>query len=655
MKSKILLFYLFVFQIISFTSCTKGVENGSDIDSLLSFSLNFEPFKNEGLSQEDINISIDSADSTKVSVVLAYKKRGLITKLVPTVQFIGKKITPSPDTITDFSKPVDFTITPEKGEAKTYTVTVSLSEPSSENKILSFKFEAAKNTGLSEDILGVINPVDSTKISVVLPADKESLISSLIPTIEFVGETIDPLSLVAQNFTTPVNYVVTPEKGEAKTYTVTVSIPQLELEISSVKFEKSKNLNGDDISEFYEKLFITKTPARAKGKDIAEGDATNGYPAEFMFTIQTTDIVENNIYVKLPYNSQLKPLTSEATVTATLGFKSDVDGVSLVLGDSENSNTSITGNTTDITFKVATTDLTKDKLESATPFKLAFKFSKEGFANKVYTMHFKFSETRSDLGTIGPDDFKFTVAATGSINTVTNFTPTGSGSPVAPLADTIVKAHYVTSADANPGTSTNPIEFQLRKSPSDTSNPPGELKTDGVGAADYFKADALKLPDGAYIVLENDDDVNPITGNSSSGTDGQQLKGASGQAKVEYKFTVVAQDGISKKYYKLTINADAPTASASAPAPGSTASTASAAPVVPVAPATPAPTTSTSTTPSRDAPASTDLAAADPDGSAAPPAISTTSDPTAAATGSAGTSTPTGLAPAPASPPVSTG
>ncbi|BAV94029.1 DUF5018 domain-containing protein [Ichthyobacterium seriolicida] len=576
MKSKILLFYLFVFQIISFTSCTKGVENGSDIDSLLSFSLNFEPFKNEGLDKEDINISIDSADSTKISVVLAYKKRELITKLVPTIQFIGKKITPSPDTITDFSKPVAFTITPEKGEAKTYIVTVSVSEPSSENKILSFKFEAAKNTSLSEDIKGVINPADSTKISVVLPVDKESLISSLIPTIEFVGETIDPLSLAAQNFTNPVNYVVTPEKGEAKTYTVTVSIPQLELEISSVEFEKSNNLTDDNISEFYEKLFIAKTPPRAKGKDVAVDASSNGYPAEF--TIQTADIVENDVYVKLPYNSQHQPLTADATVIVTLGFKTAVDGVSSVLGDSDTSKTAITGNTADISFQISKDVFTKENLSVPattvpTPIKQVIKFSKEGFADKVYTMHFKFLDLKSTECTIGQNDFKFTVNATGSINTVTNLTPVGTGA-VTPTANSTIKAHYVTpSSEEGKGTEDKPFEFQLRKSPSDTSNPAGELKSSGVDASAYFKADALILPDGAYIEVSTEttacgsndcNNVNPITGIKTGGSANSSttdLKGpsTSGQ-KIEYKFIVVAQDGTSKKYYKLTINADAPPA-----------------------------------------------------------------------------------------------
>ncbi|BAV95467.1 BspA family leucine-rich repeat surface protein [Ichthyobacterium seriolicida] len=232
MKSKILLFYLFVFQIMSFTSCTKEkkventsdeVKNSSDTVSLTSFSLKFDSDKNKDLSK-DIKGVIDSKDSTKISVVLPYKKRELRKNLVPTIKFIGKKIEPDPSKITDFSKSVAFTITSEKGESKTYTVTVSLSEPSSENKILSFKFKADKNNGLSKDIEGVIDSEDSTKISVALPHSKGKLKTNLVPIIGFAGETIKPDPSKITDFTNPVAFTITSEKGESKTYTVTVSV-----------------------------------------------------------------------------------------------------------------------------------------------------------------------------------------------------------------------------------------------------------------------------------------------------------------------------------------------------------------------------------------------------------------------------------------------
>ncbi|BAV95149.1 hypothetical protein [Ichthyobacterium seriolicida] len=193
---------------------------------------------------------------------------------------------------------------------------------------------------------------------------------------------------------------------------------------------------------------------------------------------------------------------------------------------------------------------------------------------KVVFIH----DTPSNNAIIEPDDFKFTVAASG-INAIANFRTLTT----ARTANSIVKAHYVASTDSDVknGTETKPFEFQLRIGKSSDSNGTaddsanGELpKTNGATATTYFKADALKLPDGAFIEIGTTDcagsgsspttcdNVNPITGiKKTNGATGAttDLKGAASNAKVEYKFTVVAQDGTTKKYYKLTINANAPT------------------------------------------------------------------------------------------------
>ncbi|BAV94154.1 hypothetical protein [Ichthyobacterium seriolicida] len=332
-----------------------------------------------------------------------------------------------------------------------------------------------------------------------------------------------------------------PKPGEgAKTDVVA---KPLQLEIASVKFEKAGNLNGDDVSEFYEKLFITKTPARDKSKNKDDKGTNNGYPTEF--ATKTEDIKGNNIFINLPYNSNFEKLTANVTVKAVLTFKSVVDSVNLEVPKITN----IKGNSVEISFEINKDHFTSEKLNSANPVvKQVLKFSKAGFVDKIYTVNFKFSDNKSADCTIGEDKFKFTVAASG-INAVANFS-TGKAT------GNIVNAHYVTPTVNTANSVTNPIEFKLRKGSSNN-----ELKTGGVAETDYFKADALELPDGAFIVLENDTDVNPITGmkkTGSSATTGQtDLKGTSGgSTAVSYNFTVIAQNGTSKKYCKLTINTD---------------------------------------------------------------------------------------------------
>ncbi|BAV94533.1 hypothetical protein [Ichthyobacterium seriolicida] len=334
-----------------------------------------------------------------------------------------------------------------------------------------------------------------------------------------------------------------------------VSEKALELKISSVKFEKSKNLNADNVSEFYEKLFVTTTPARAKGKNVAPGAATNGYPTEF--TITATNIVGDSVInVELPFNANFEALKTNATAKATITFKSAVEGVTL-------GNTTITGTSAEIPFEIPTAELTKEKLEAGF-FKKELVFSKAGDTSSVkkYTVVVKFSNDKSDKCDIKQGEFGFIVADTGA-NAKASFNQHGT----APTAGKIIAAHYVTPSNGDKdGSQTKPFEFELRKGKS--SDAAGELAaTNGATSGQYFKADALKLPDGAYIEVDNTPgstsntaaDVNPITGNSSSNTDGQQLKVNSSTATTaqSYTFRVVAQDG-SKKYYKLTINATAP-------------------------------------------------------------------------------------------------
>ncbi|BAV94153.1 hypothetical protein [Ichthyobacterium seriolicida] len=331
-----------------------------------------------------------------------------------------------------------------------------------------------------------------------------------------------------------------------------VAAKPLELEITSVKFEKAKNFKDTDVSEFYEKLFITKTPARDKSKTAVV--ASNGYPDKF--ETEATDIKGNNIFINLPYNSNFEKLTANATIKAVLTFKSAVDSVVL-----EAPKTNIRGNSAEISFEINKDHFTSENLKSANPvIKQVLKFSKAGFADKIYTVNFKFSESKSDSCTIEETGFKFKVGGTTGINKSGDFNSSKT-------VDGIVTANYVASNTDTPNSGTNPIEFKLRKGSSNN-----ELKEAGVADTDYFKADALELPDGAFIEVSTDTtacpgtgstptcaNVNPITGMKGTGvaaaTGQTHLIGKSDNGAISYTFTVVAQNGTSKKYYKLTINA----------------------------------------------------------------------------------------------------
>ena len=86
------------------------------------------------------------------------------------------------------------------------------------NLITSFVFKAADNSGLSSDLMGIVQG----DTILVYPGDSAN-VSHLIPTITYMGVQIKPLSGVVQNFSSPVYYTVTAQDGATRLYTVIVS------------------------------------------------------------------------------------------------------------------------------------------------------------------------------------------------------------------------------------------------------------------------------------------------------------------------------------------------------------------------------------------------------------------------------------------------
>ncbi|BAV94030.1 hypothetical protein [Ichthyobacterium seriolicida] len=348
--------------------------------------------------------------------------------------------------------------------------------------------------------------------------------------------------------------------------------------IKSFVFTKAANSTGTPASaatpsEAYKALFIKRTPALPYTDDIYN---------KFEARIESDGIIK----VLVPFDKTLNisaPVTLKAIITLSGKL-----GPNIYLGDEK---TPLDSTVTSFDYDI-TTELIHSKLIKAEGISHSFKLSrKEKGSNpieKVCKVVFVHDKPSADC-TIGQDDFKFIVAESG-INAIGNFRTINS---TARAANSIVRAHYAAANTASSGSGPNdgseakPFEFQLRikKSTATTPGPAtdatdGELEQ-GADASKYFKADALKLPDGAFIEVGDTActtpnggggaatvccDVNPITGlKKTGGATGAitDLKGTSGQAKVEYKFTVVAQDGKTKKHYKLTINAEAPTAPAS--------------------------------------------------------------------------------------------
>lgn len=87
------------------------------------------------------------------------------------------------------------------------------------SQIAAFELRMADNPSLSQDVSGAIS---DSSITLNVPADTD--VTSLVPTIQHTGESISPASGEAQDFTDPVEYIVTAADGSESVFTVSVFV-----------------------------------------------------------------------------------------------------------------------------------------------------------------------------------------------------------------------------------------------------------------------------------------------------------------------------------------------------------------------------------------------------------------------------------------------
>jgi hypothetical protein len=145
-----------------------------------------------------------------------------VTIMVPSDQApdlspLSAKITHTGASITgqysDFSSPVDYTVTAENGTTKTYTVRAHLETGDDDPKILGFYFT-------NPLAAGVVNQ-DTNTITVTVPSKTNT--SALAPVVYFNGISVKPGSGSVNNFSGPSLYTVTGRTGKTRSYTVSVN------------------------------------------------------------------------------------------------------------------------------------------------------------------------------------------------------------------------------------------------------------------------------------------------------------------------------------------------------------------------------------------------------------------------------------------------
>jgi hypothetical protein len=197
-----------------FFSCQNDDPAVSSEKSITSFS--FLVIDNPSLS-DDVNGVIAGNE-----IHVTFPAGVLVASLKPSIVYQGNSIGPASGTAVDFSNPVNYTVTAKDNSTRVYTILVTVTPVLSSSKtITSFVFLKVNNPTLSADVSGVI---DGQSIVCKVPAG--IAVTGLIPTVVHNGNSLNPGSETANNFSAPVMYTVTAEDGSTQVYTATVLVMQ---------------------------------------------------------------------------------------------------------------------------------------------------------------------------------------------------------------------------------------------------------------------------------------------------------------------------------------------------------------------------------------------------------------------------------------------
>ncbi len=207
-------------------------------------------------------------------------------------------------TANDFSGPVTYTVTADDGSQQVYTVNVTIA-PAGAKDITSFEFLDANNSALTADVTGMISGTD---ISVTVPFNTN--VGALVATFTTtgtsvkVGSTVQVSGTTANDFASPVDYIVTASDGTTQTYTVTVTIAaDTAKEITSFSFESSKNpgLASTVIAAVGTNSITATVPFGTNVGDLVATFTTTGASVKVGATEQMSGITHNSFSSPVDY------------------------------------------------------------------------------------------------------------------------------------------------------------------------------------------------------------------------------------------------------------------------------------------------------------------------------------------------------------------
>jgi len=282
--------------------------------------LNFEFKANENnLLKIDIPGVINETEKTITAMV---PKGTDISALKPAIE-LSSGASVDLDGKQNFTNPINYTITAENESKITYKVIVSVAS-SDTKQIISLVFTAIDNATLAEDLTAIIDENAKT-ITAIVPFGTD--ITDLTPIIELSpGASINLNG--KQDFTNPVEYIVTAENKSKNTYKVIISVAPSDVkQIISFVFTATDNKTlVEDLTAIIDENAKTITTIVPFGTDITtlkpiielsqgasinlDGQQNFTNPIEYTVTAENKSKITYKVLVSVAPNDDAKQVIS---------------------------------------------------------------------------------------------------------------------------------------------------------------------------------------------------------------------------------------------------------------------------------------------------------------------------------------------------------
>ena len=253
-------------------------EKDPDIPEPLVKSFGFYASDNSGRIDSDCVGTVSGTDIT-VGVPPTTDLSELVARFTTNegnVVSVGGVALISGQTVQDYSSPVSLKVEDEELKASVlYTVKVSLN-PDSDPKLTSFKFELVNNLeAIGEDIEGEISG-DAISVPMIKAADKTKLVATFTTTptnVVKVGDVVQVSGETANDFTNPVDYIVTNSDG-SKSALYSVSIKTVNGKLEPIVTYSERPVDGAvlRVDPFNKSPYIAFKEASVSGTESASAD-----------------------------------------------------------------------------------------------------------------------------------------------------------------------------------------------------------------------------------------------------------------------------------------------------------------------------------------------------------------------------------------------